>query len=126
MKYFVQDNITTFIPFVILGISVIIKLSANRDVSVVNCVVSIMELPVDITVLAFSFFSAIAISDTNGNGDYGVFCCLLTCASLTVVVVLWRITQKLFDLRLNLYMILLCCLNYAISIRLLIHSINIL
>ena len=110
-----MENVEIILPGIILGMSFILKMSIDRDVDLPASIYAVLELPVDVFVLATSFIAAYTISSpenfTNGISHFGIYL-FFVC----VAVLLWRKSCKCFEGN-NYWLVCgLTAVNYGICV----------
>ncbi len=119
-----MEHLEIVLPITILLLAFILKLAIDRNVEVPNLIQAICELPVDMIFLSISFLIAFTISKPNDPSE-GLFYTISFIVCAVIVVILWRKSIKLFEIKKHLWVYLLC-INMLISVLALFQSVNIL
>jgi hypothetical protein len=119
-----MDHLEIILPLTLLVLAFVLKLSIDRTIKAPNLIQAICELPVDMIFLSLSFLIAFTLSD-NTDTSKGLFYTLAFIVLATIIVILWRKSLKLYDLK-NNFWILLLCLNLALSTLALFQSMDVL
>lgn len=119
-----MDHLEIILPITLLVLAFVLKLSIDRSIKVPNLIQSICELPVDMIFLSLSFLIAFTISN-NTETSKGLLFTLAFIVLAVIIVIIWRKSLKLYDLK-NKFWILLLCLNLALSTLALFQSMDVL
>lgn len=119
-----MEHLEIILPITLLVLAFGLKLAIDRSVEVPTIIQALCELPVDIIFLSISFLIAFTISKPADPSE-GLFFTIAFIVIAILVVIIWRKSLKLFEIK-NGFWLLLLCLNLAISIFCLIQSTNIL
>ena len=110
------------LPVILLGLQFSFKYFIDRRATAFNFVISILELPLSISFLALSFFSALIIA-AKGQILEGLIFLLITIIFSVVCVFLWRRSVENFEKENFKKAFILGTLNIILSIPLLFCSI---
>jgi hypothetical protein len=119
-----MEHLDIILPIVLLVLAFFLKLSIDRTIKAPNVIQAICELPVDIVFLSLSFLIAFTISNKTETSK-GLFFTLGFIVVSVIIVIIWRKSLKLYDLK-NKFWILLLCVNLIISIFSLFQSMDVL
>ncbi|WP_337910571.1 hypothetical protein [Vibrio cholerae] len=110
-----MENIDVILPSIILGMSFILKMSIDRNVDLPASIYAVLELPVDVFVLATSFIAAYTISSPE-HFEYGITQFALYIFLVCVAVLIWRKSCKCFENSCYVWVGVLATVNYGICI----------
>ena len=119
-----MEHLEIILPITLLVLAFGLKLAIDRSVEVPTIIQALCELPVDMIFLSISFLIAFTISKPTDPSE-GLFFTIAFIVIAILVVIIWRKSLKLFEIK-NGFWVLLLCLNLTLSIFCLIQSTNIL
>ncbi|WP_449435079.1 hypothetical protein [Pedobacter steynii] len=103
------------LPFLILGMTYVVKLMIDENVDKVKAICSMCELPIDMIFLAISFLIAIVISDAS-NRNEGLFYMLLFMVLAMLNVFLAKRSIRMYQAHVNNKWVWLFVLNLFITV----------
>ncbi|HBH7918955.1 TPA: hypothetical protein ACF39K_004571 [Vibrio parahaemolyticus] len=110
------------LPSIILMLSFLLKMCIDREVDIPTSIYAVLELPVDVFVLATSFVAAFTIANPE-KFEKGISFFSIYVALVVVTVILWRKSCKSFEAEKHKVTVGLTFANYCICLFALYKSI---
>ena len=113
------------LPIALVVFAGTVKLFVNQTASIVDVIMTLLELPTDIAFLSTSFVSGYVIVTTD-KIDTGLLTFIIYVVASIIVVAIWRVARRQFSASKWIRVVLLTVINYSISLVGLVWAINLL